>query len=186
MMIAQAEADGGRVDMHRFGDGACFVAEGLSASLCGTQAISPPNTIAYKEADPSSGLWFVLLADHSKGSVRLYAVRQSVLPWNVPENTRVADAMVCTGSVDISTSSATGPGPLVKPVPREPLISHWRRRVAVVGCAALSPSRPYAPDVAALPFDRRNRSGVANRVPAQADRFEKSCPGDGIAGAALP
>ena len=32
MMIKQAEAGGGRVDMHRFGDGDCFVAEGLSAA----------------------------------------------------------------------------------------------------------------------------------------------------------
>src|ERR1700755_2239409 len=31
-MIAQAEANGGRVDMHRFADSACFVAEGLSVS----------------------------------------------------------------------------------------------------------------------------------------------------------
>jgi hypothetical protein len=114
MMIAQAEADGGRVDMHRFGDGACFVAEGLSALYVAHRQF-PAYTIAYKEADPSSGLWFVLLADHSKGSIRLYAVRQSVLPWNVAENTRVADAMVCTGSVDISTSSATGPELVVKP-----------------------------------------------------------------------
>ena len=111
MMIAQAEADGGRVDMHRFGDGACFVAEGLSALYVARRQF-PGYPVAYREGDPGNGLWFILLADHSKGSVRLYAVRQSVLP---SENTRVADAMVCTGSVDISTSSATGPELVVKP-----------------------------------------------------------------------
>ena len=67
MMIAQAEADGGRVDMHRFGDGACFVAEGLSALYVAHRQF-PAYTIAYKEADPGSGLWFILLADHGKGT----------------------------------------------------------------------------------------------------------------------
>jgi hypothetical protein len=117
MMITQAESNGGHVDMHRFGDAACFVAEGLSAPFVAHRRF-PGYTIAYKESDGGNGLWFVLLADHATGSVRLYAVRQSVLPWNVPENTRVADAMVCTSSVDISTSSATGPELVVKPGPR--------------------------------------------------------------------
>ncbi len=117
MMIAQAESDGGRVDMHRFADSSCFVAEGLSAIYVARRQF-PGYTVAYREADPANGLWFVLLADNGKGSVRLYAVRQSVLSWNVPDNTRVADAMVCTGSVDISTSSANRPELIVKPGPR--------------------------------------------------------------------
>ena len=117
MMIAQAESDGGRVDMHRFADSSCFVAEGLSAIYVARRQF-PGYTVAYREADPGNGLWFVLLADHSKATVRLYAIRQSVLPWNVPDNTRVADAMVCTGSVDISTSSANRPELIVKPGPR--------------------------------------------------------------------
>jgi len=117
MMIAQAESDGGRVDMHRFADSSCFVAEGLSAIYVARRQF-PGYTVAYREADPGNGLWFVLLADNSKGSVRLYAVRQSVLSWNVPDNTRVADAMVCTSSVDISTSSGNRPALVVKPGPR--------------------------------------------------------------------
>jgi hypothetical protein len=75
MMITQAESGGGRVDMHRFGDAACFVAEGLSAVYLAHRQF-PGYTIAYKEADPGNGLWFVLLADHGKGSVRIYAIRQ--------------------------------------------------------------------------------------------------------------
>ena len=117
MMITQAESAGGRVDMHRFGDAACFVAEGLSAVYLAHRQF-PGYTIAYKEADPGNGLWFVLLADHGKGSVRIFAIRQGVLPWNVPENTRVADAKVCTDTVEISTSSATGPGLFFKPAQR--------------------------------------------------------------------
>jgi hypothetical protein len=117
MMITQAESAGGRVDMHRFGDAACFVAEGLSAVYLAHRQF-PGYTIAYKEADPGNGLWFVLLADHGKGSVRIFAIRQGVLPWNVPENTRVADAKVCTDKVEISTSSATGPGLFFKPAQR--------------------------------------------------------------------
>ena len=117
MMIKQAESGGGRVDMHRFGDGACFVAEGLSAVYLAHRQF-PGYTIAYKEADPGNGLWFVLLADHGKGSVRIFAIRQGVLPWNVSENTRVADAKVCTDTVEISTSSATGPGLFFKPAQR--------------------------------------------------------------------
>ena len=117
MMITQAESAGGRVDMHRFGDAACFVAEGLSAVYLAHRQF-PGYTIAYKEADPGNGLWFVLLADHGKGSVRIYAIRQGVLPWNVPENTRVADAKVCTDTVEISTSSAIGPGLFFKPAQR--------------------------------------------------------------------
>ena len=77
----------------------------------------PGYAVAYREAEPGNGLWFVLLADHSKATVRLYAIRQSVLPWNVPENARVADAMVCTDTVDISSTSAA-PGVLFKPAPR--------------------------------------------------------------------
>ena len=114
MMIAQAESNGGHVDMRRFGDAACFVPEGLSAPFVAHRRF-PGYTVAYKESDGASGLWFILLADNGAGSVRLYAVRQSVLPWNLPENTRVTDAVVCTGSVDISTSSAAGPQLVVKP-----------------------------------------------------------------------
>jgi hypothetical protein len=117
MMIAQAEGGGGRVDMHRFGDGACFVAEGLSAAYVARRQF-PGYPVAYRESDPGSGLWFVLLADHGKASVRIYAIKQGVLRWDLPENARVADAMVCTDTADISTSSGTGPGRLFKPVPR--------------------------------------------------------------------
>ena len=63
-----------------------------------------------------SGL--VLLADHGKANVRIYAIKQGVLRWDVPENARVGDAMVCSDTADISTSAAAGSGPLFKPVPR--------------------------------------------------------------------
>ena len=117
MMIKQAEADGGRVDMHRFGDGACFVAEGLSAAYVARRQF-PGYPVAYREADPGNGLWFILLADHGKANVRIYAIKQGVLRWDVPENARVGDAMVCSDTADISTSAAVGSGPLFKPVPR--------------------------------------------------------------------
>src|SRR6478672_2232697 len=45
-------------------------------------------------------------------------ITQGVLPWNVPENTRVADAQVCTNTVEISTSSAARPGLFFKPAQR--------------------------------------------------------------------
>jgi hypothetical protein len=54
MMIKQAESDGGRVDMHRFGDGACFVAEGLSAAYVARRQF-PGYPVAYREADPGNG-----------------------------------------------------------------------------------------------------------------------------------
>jgi hypothetical protein len=117
MMIAQAEADGGRVDMHRFGDGACFVAEGLSALYVARRQF-PGYPVAYREGDPGNGLWFILLADHGKANVRIYAIKQDVLRWDLPENARVGDAMVCSDTADISTSAAAGSGPLFKPVPR--------------------------------------------------------------------
>jgi hypothetical protein len=117
MMIAQAEADGGRVDMHRFGDGACFVAEGLSALYVARRQF-PGYPVAYREGDPGNGLWFILLADHGKANVRIYAIKQGVLRWDLPENARVGDAMVCSDTADIATSAAIGSGPLFKPVPR--------------------------------------------------------------------
>ena len=117
MMIKQAESGGGRVDMHRFGDGACFVAEGLSAAYVARRQF-PGYPVAYREADPGNGLWFILLADHGKANVRIYAIKQGVLRWDVPENARVGDAMVCSDTADISTSAAVGSGPLFKPVPR--------------------------------------------------------------------
>jgi hypothetical protein len=117
MMIAQAQSDGGRVDMHRFGDGACFVAEGLSTAYVARRQF-PGYPVAYREADPGNGLWFILLADPGKANVRIYAIKQDVLRWDVPENARVGDAMVCSDTADISTSAATGSGPLFKPVPR--------------------------------------------------------------------
>jgi hypothetical protein len=117
MMITQAEANGGRVDMHRFGDGACFVAEGLSAAYMARRQF-PGYPVAYREDDPRDGLWFILLADHGKANVRIYAIKQGVLRWDLPENARVDDAMVCSDTADISTSAAAGSGPLFKPVPR--------------------------------------------------------------------
>jgi hypothetical protein len=117
MMIKQAEAGGGRVDMHRFGDGACFVAEGLSAAYVARRQF-PGYPVAYREGDPGNGLWFILLADHGKANVRIYAIKQGVLRWDLPENARVGDAMVCSDTADISTSAAAGSGPLFKPVPR--------------------------------------------------------------------
>ena len=117
MMIKQAELGSGRVDMHRFGDGACFVAEGLSAAYVARRQF-PGYPVAYREADPGNGLWFILLADHGKANVRIYAIKQGVLRWDVPENARVGDAMVCSDTADISTSAAVGSGPLFKPVPR--------------------------------------------------------------------
>ena len=71
-----------------------------------------------READPGNGLWFILLADHGKANVRIYAIKQGVLRWDLPENARVGDAMVCSDTADISTSAAPGSGPLFKPVPR--------------------------------------------------------------------
>ena len=65
-----------------------------------------------------NGLWFILLADHGKANVRIYAIKQGVLRWDVPENARVGDAMVCSDTADISTSAAPGSEPLFKPVPR--------------------------------------------------------------------
>jgi hypothetical protein len=117
LMIKQAEADGGRVDMHRFGDGACFVAEGLSAAYVARRQF-PGYPVAYREGDPGNGLWFILLADHGKANVRIYAIKQGVLRWDLPENARVRDAMVCSDAADISTSAAVGSGPLFKPAPR--------------------------------------------------------------------
>ena len=117
MMIKQAESGGGRVDMHRFGDGACFVAEGLSTAYVARRQF-PGYPVAYREDDPRNGLWFILLADHGKANVRIYAIKQGVLRWDVPENARVGDAMVCSDTADISTSAAAGSGPLFKPVPR--------------------------------------------------------------------
>ncbi len=117
MMIAQAQSDGGRVDMHRFGDGACFVAEGLSTAYVARRQF-PGYPVAYREADPGNGLWFILLADHGKANVRIYAIKQGVLRWDVPENARVGDAVVCSDTADISTSAAPGSEPLFKPVPR--------------------------------------------------------------------
>ena len=58
------------------------------------------------------------LADHGKANVRIYAIKQGVLRWDVPENARVGDAMLCSDTADISTSAAVGSGPLFKPVPR--------------------------------------------------------------------
>jgi hypothetical protein len=72
MMIKQAESGGGRVDMHRFGDGACFVAEGLSAAYVARRQF-PGYPVAYREADPGNGLWFILLAATARrtsGSMR--------------------------------------------------------------------------------------------------------------------
>jgi hypothetical protein len=117
LMIKQAEGDGGRVDMHRFGDGACFVAEGLSAAYVARRQF-PGYPVAYREGDPGNGLWFILLADHGKANVRIYAIKQGVLRWDLPENARVGDAMVCSDAADISTSAAVGSGPLFKPAPR--------------------------------------------------------------------
>ena len=117
MMITQAESGGGRVDMHRFGDGACFVAEGLSAAYVARRQF-PGYPVVYREADPGNGLWFILLADHGKANVRIYAIKQGVLRWDLPDNARVGDAMVCSDAADISTSAAVGSGSLFKPVPR--------------------------------------------------------------------
>jgi len=117
MMITQAESNGGHVDMHRFGDAACFVAEGLSAPFVARRQF-PGYPVAYREADPGNGLWFILLADHGKANVRIYAIKQGVLSWDLPENARVGDAMVCSDAADISTPAAVGSGPLFKPLPR--------------------------------------------------------------------
>ena len=124
--------------MHRFGDAACFVAEGLSAAYVAHRQF-PGYTVAYREADPGNGLWFVLLADHGKGSVRIYAIRQGVLRWDVPENARVGDAKVCTDTAEISTSSAAGSGLFFKPVPQKPLIAIAARAIAVDGLRCAQP-----------------------------------------------
>ena len=116
MMIAQAETGGGRVDMHRFGDGACFVAEGLSAAYVARRQF-PGYPVAYREADPGNGLWFILLADHGKANVRIYAIKQGVLRWEVPENARVGDAMVCSDTADIRPPRQSGPGRSSSPCP---------------------------------------------------------------------
>ena len=43
-------------------DGACFVAEGLSAAYVARRQF-PGYLVAYREADPGNGLWFILLAE---------------------------------------------------------------------------------------------------------------------------
>jgi len=146
MMIAQAETGGGRVDMHRFGDGACFVAEGLSAAYVARRQF-PGYPVAYREADPGNGLWFILLADHGKANVRIYAIKQGVLRWDVPENARVGDAMVCSDTADISTSAAVGSGRSSSQCP-EAADSHCRSRNRG-RWAALRSAHPaaYAPAV---------------------------------------
>ena len=124
--------------MHRFGDAACFVAEGLSAAYVARRQF-PGYPIVYREADPGNGLWFVLLADHGKANVRIYAIKQGVLRWDLPDNARVGDAMVCSDAADISTSSAVGSGPLFKPVPQKPLKAIAGRAIAVDGLRCAQP-----------------------------------------------
>ena len=127
--------------MHRFGDGACFVAEGLFAAYVARRQF-PGYPVAYREADPGNGLWFILLADHGKANVKIYAIKQGVLRWDLPENARVGDAMVCSDTADISTSAAAGPGRSSSPCP-EAADSHCRSRS--MDCAALTHPAPYAP-----------------------------------------
>ena len=117
MMIKQAESGSGRVDMHRFGDGACSWPKACLRPMWREDSFPAIRSLTGKPT-LATACGLSCWRTTARRTCRIYAIKQGVLRWDVPENARVGDAMVCSDTADISTSAAVGSGPLFQPVPR--------------------------------------------------------------------
>ena len=105
-LIGVAKSNSGHVDLSKYADVVCFVAESLYARGFARERLPSLEIVEDNKANRSEGAWFVLLVFEGRKTVEIYSVDQRRLLWDVPEETPVADAQFCVSTIVFNLATA--------------------------------------------------------------------------------
>jgi hypothetical protein len=89
------------VDLTLLGDKTCFVAEQLSPLSYAKDWFPGYEINDDQLEDKSHGVWHMIVANNKEHVVRIYSIRQSILRWDLPEETKIRDAVGCKSTVKV-------------------------------------------------------------------------------------
>jgi hypothetical protein len=92
-LIGVTKSNSGQVDLSKYADVVCFVAESLYAGGFARERFPSLEIVEDDKADRSEGAWFALLIFEGRKTVEIYSVDQRRLLWDVQEETPVSDAV---------------------------------------------------------------------------------------------
>ena len=95
------------VDLSWLGDKTCFVAEGLLGRSFVRDWFPGYEIRDDQYRDKSKGVWNIIVSSDKERIVRIYSIDQSTLRWNVPEETKIVDAVGCKPTVRVIMSGAS-------------------------------------------------------------------------------
>jgi hypothetical protein len=95
------------VDLNWLGDKTCFVAESLYAPSFARQWFPGYGLRDNQYRDKSEGVWNIIVSNDKERIVRIYSIDQSTLRWNVPEETKIVDAVGCKSTVRVIVSGTS-------------------------------------------------------------------------------
>jgi hypothetical protein len=93
-LIGVTKSNSGQVDLSKYADVVCFVAESLYAGGFARERFPSLEIVEDDKADRSEGAWFALLIFEGRKTVEIYSVDQRRLLWDVPEETPASDAVL--------------------------------------------------------------------------------------------
>jgi hypothetical protein len=102
-LVGVAKSNSGQVDLSKYADVVCFVAESLYARGFARERFPSLEIIEDNKADRSEGVWFALLIFEG---LEIYSVDQTRLLWRVPEETPVSDAQFCVSTIVVNLATA--------------------------------------------------------------------------------
>ena len=105
--IIERAKSNGTVDLSWLGDKTCFVAEMLYAPGFAKEWFADYRIDDDHWRDKSNGVWHLMVSNDKERVVRIYSIDQSILRWNVPEGTKVADAVGCKSTVKVMISGTS-------------------------------------------------------------------------------
>jgi hypothetical protein len=105
-LVGVAKSSSGQVDLSKYADVVCFVAESLYARGFARERFPTLEIVEDDKADRSEGAWFILLIFEGRKTVEIYSVDQRRLLWDVPEETPVQDAQFCVSTIVVNLATA--------------------------------------------------------------------------------
>jgi hypothetical protein len=77
------------------------VPEGVAYAPAHAERLFPGFKVVYEENDASKGMWFLIVADGESNTTKIYAVKQDLLKWEIPQDEPVSRYITCPASVAI-------------------------------------------------------------------------------------
>jgi hypothetical protein len=105
--IIEKAKSGDTVDLTWLGDNTCFVPEKLYAPGFAKEWFPGYYIKDDQWRDESNGVWHIIVSNDKERVVRIYSIDQNILRWNVPEETKIADATGCKRTVKVVISGTS-------------------------------------------------------------------------------